>query len=105
MIKLKKGVFMLLVLVATSMFFTSCLTTKTSVGTYTETRGQEYVYARGKQLWLFWGLVPVGRTNVNTPANGNCEVVTRFKFGDVLIGGLTGGILTSYSITVKAKKN
>lgn len=105
MIKLKKSVFMLLVLVATSIFFTSCMTTKTSVGNYTETQGQEYIYAKGKQLWLFWGLVPVGRTNVNTPGDGNCEVVTRFNFGDVLIGGLTGGIVTSYSIKVIAKKN
>jgi len=83
---------------------TSCMTTKTSVGAFKETQGSEYTYAKGKQLWLFWGIMPLGRTNVNTPGDGNCEVITRFTIGDALISGLTGGILTSYSIKVKAKK-
>ncbi len=86
------------------IFFSSCMTTKTNVGAYKETVGNEYTYAKGKQIWLFWGLVPIGRTNVNTPGNGNCQVITKFNFGDVLISGLTGGIITTYSIKVKAKK-
>lgn len=84
--------------------FSSCMTTKTQVGNYPAETGTEYTYARGKQLWLFWGVVPLGRTNVNTPADGSCEVITRFKFTDVLISGLTAGIITSYSIKVKDKK-
>lgn len=83
---------------------TSCLTTKTSVGAYKEAQGNEYTYAKGKQFWLFWGFLPLGRTNVNTPGDGDCEVVTKFKFVDVLLSGLTGGIVTSYSIKVNAKK-
>ena len=82
----------------------SCMTTKTQVGAFRETQGKEYTYDRGKQMWVFWGLVPIGRTSVNTPVNGNCEVVTKFRFTDVLITGLTGGIVSSYSIKVKAKK-
>ena len=84
--------------------FSSCLTTKTSVGAFKEIQAPEYTYAKGKQFWLFWGLVPLGRTSVNTPGDGNCEVITKFKFLDVLVSGLTGGIVTSYSIKVKAKK-
>jgi hypothetical protein len=80
------------------------MTTKTSVGAFKETQGNEYTYAKGKQFWLFWGILPLGRTNVNTPGDGNCEVITRFNVGDALISGLTGGIVTSYSIKVKAKK-
>jgi hypothetical protein len=41
---------------------------------------------------------------VNTPSNGNCQVVTKYKFSDVLITGLTGGIVSSYSIKVEVKK-
>lgn len=78
--------------------------TKTSVGQFTQTQGDEYTYAQGKQLWLFWGIIPLGRTNVSTPADGSCEVITKYNFGDFLIGGITGGILTSYTIKVKAKK-
>jgi hypothetical protein len=84
--------------------FNSCMTTKTSVGEYTETEGDVYTYADGKQFWLFWGLIPLGRTDVNTPADGNCQVITRARFGDFLISALTGGIVTSYSIDVKAKR-
>lgn len=82
----------------------SCMTTKTPVGKYLETPGKEYTYSKGKQFWVLWGLFPVGRTNVNTPADGNCQVVTKFKFIDLLISGCTGGIVTSYSIKVEAKK-
>ncbi len=82
----------------------SCMTTKTNVGTYKEIQGEEYTYAKGKQLWLFWGLIPLGRTDVNTPNDGNCQVITRHNFGDVLIGGITGGILTSHTIKIKAKR-
>lgn len=87
-----------------SILLSSCMMTKTSVGAYKESTGKEYTYDKGKQMWLFWGLVPIGRTDVSTPTNGECEVITKFKFTDVLISGLTGGIVTSYSIKVKAKK-
>ncbi|MBE7510420.1 MAG: hypothetical protein HS118_09520 [Bacteroidia bacterium] len=94
--------FLFAVILTTAL--TSCMTTKTSVGAFRETQGSEYTYAKGKQFWLFWGILPLGRTNVNTPGDGNCEVITRFNIGDALISGLTGGIVTSYSIKVKAKK-
>jgi hypothetical protein len=83
---------------------TSCMTTKTSVGEYKESTGTVYTYSKGKQMWLFWGFVPLGRTNVNTPGNGNCEVITRYNVGDVLVSTLTFGLITSYTIKVKAKK-
>lgn len=87
-----------------SIFLTSCMTTKTSVGAFRETQGKEYTYAKGKQVWLFWGIIPIGRTNVNTPGDGNCEVTTKFNFGDFLITGLTAGIVSTYTIKIKAKK-
>ncbi len=87
-----------------SITFSSCLTTKTSVGAYRETQGSEYTYAKAKQLWLFWGLMPLGRTSANTPGDGNCEIITKFTIGDFLISGLTGGLITSYTIKVKAKR-
>jgi hypothetical protein len=86
------------------LFSTSCLTTKTNVGMYQQKQGTEQTFEKGKQLWLFWGLIPLGRTSVSTPSDGDCQVVTKFKFSDVLISGLTGGILYSYSIEVKVKK-
>lgn len=92
------------VLITISTSMTSCMTTKTDVGAYREKQGNDYTYAKGKQLWLFWGIMPLGRTSVNTPGDGNCQVVTRFNAGDFLISGVTFGIITSQTIKVKAKK-
>ncbi len=86
------------------ILLTSCLTTKTSVGAFAESEGQKYTYAKGKQMWLFWGMIPVGRTNVNTPGDGACQVITRFNVVDFLISGITGGILTTETIKVVAKR-
>ncbi len=82
----------------------ACMTTKTNVGNYQEMQGEEYTYAKGKQLWFLWGIFPLGRTAVNTPKHGNCQVVTRYYFGDFLIAGLTAGLLRSYTIKVVAKR-
>lgn len=101
---LKKHLLLLTLLVMSCLLLPSCMTTKTSVGAYQEKQGKEYTYAKGKQFWLFWGIMPLGRTNVNTPGDGDCEITTKFTFGDVLISGLTGGIVTAYSIRVKAKE-
>lgn len=38
------------------------------------------------------------------PHRGDFAVLTKLKLGDFLISGITGGIITSYTITVKAKK-
>ena len=80
------------------------MTTKTSVGAYKETQGSEYTYSKSKQMWLFWGIMPIGRTNTSTPTNGSCQVITRFNVTDALISCLTGGILTTETIKVRAKK-
>ena len=94
----------LLLLSIIMISITSCMMTKTPVGKFTETPGKEYTYSKGKQFWLFWGMIPVGRTSLSTPTDGVCQVVTKYRFGDLLISGLTGGIVTSYSNKVEAKK-
>ena len=94
----------LTVVLIISSLLSSCMMTKTQVGEFREQEGKEYTYAKAKQIWLFWGIVPLGRTDVSTPADGNCEVVTKRNFGDMLITFLTGGIVTTYTIKVNAKK-
>ncbi len=102
-----RKVLILLVASLILSLLSSCMTTKTSVGTFKEksaNTGRTYTYAKGKQIWLFWGLLPMGRTDVSTPPDGNCRVVTKLKPLDVIITGVTGGIVTLYSIKVEAKK-
>ena len=101
---MKTRILQVAIILFLGLCFNSCMTTKTQVGAFRETPGKEYTYAKAKQIWLFWGVIPVGRTSCNTPANGNCEVVTRLKLVDILISCLTGGIVTTYSVKVVAKK-
>lgn len=102
--KIKNFIFAMISIAVITMSLNSCMMTKTSVGEYKQQTGEEYTYAKGKQLWIFWGIVPLGRTSVATPPDGNCEVVTKLKFGDFLISGITAGIITSQTIKVNAKK-
>lgn len=74
------------------------------MGAFKETEGQIYTYAKGKQVWLFWGFLPAGRTSVNTPGDGNCKIITRVNLTDVIISTVTAGIVTTQTIKVKAKR-
>jgi hypothetical protein len=104
--RLKKMKMKKITIISLALFvISSCMTTKTPVGKFNEQVGKEYKYAKGKQLWLFWGILPLGRTNVNTPSDGNCMVITRFNFTDILVSSLTAGIITTQTIKIKAKRN
>ena len=81
------------------------MTTKTSVGSFNQEQGDEYKYAKSKQVWLVWGLIPLGRTDVSTPGDGNCEVITRLNVIDFFVNTLTGGFVRSRTIKVKAKRD
>ena len=94
----------LIITLTVSLSLSSCMTTRTTVGTYQDEPGTEYTFDKGKQFWLFWGIIPIGRTDIDTPTDGDCEVITKFKLVDIIISGVTFGIITSYSIKVKAKE-
>lgn len=93
----------LIALIAFVFSLSSCLTTKTDVGIYRQQTGDSYTYAKSKQVWILWGWIPMGRTNTATPPDRNCRIITRFNLVDVLISGLTGGIVITRTIKVKAK--
>jgi hypothetical protein len=97
-----KNTFILLAAVMFTM--SSCMTTATTTGTYLEEPGNPYTYAKGRQLWLGYGLIPLGKTDVNAPSDGNCQVISKFTFGDFLISGVTFGIVSSRTIIVKDKQ-
>ena len=83
---------------------TSCMTTKTPVGKFTQTEGKTVTYSKAKQIYFLWGVFPLGRATAATPEDGNCQVVTKHNFGDFLITGLTGGIVSTQTIKVEVKK-
>lgn len=83
---------------------TSCMVTQTNVGKYTESKGTEYTYSKAKQMWIFWGLVPIGHTHTETPADGNCQVVTQMNALDGILTYITVGFFGMQTIKVKAKR-
>ena len=101
---IRQKLVMFFVTVSIAALLSSCMMTKTSVGAFKETRGNEYTFSKGKQWWLFWGIIPIGRTDLSTPTDGSCQVITRYNFVDFLISGVTAGILTTETIRVVAKR-
>ena len=102
---MKKNLTMLL-LAAAVLLLPSCYATRTSVGGYREeakeAQARTYTYAKGKQVYLLWGLIPLGRTSVATPTSGKCEIKTRHGFGDAVVSIITGGIISMQTIKVTA---
>lgn len=93
-----------LILIMSVSFLMSCMTTQTAVGTYNEKPGTVYSYSKVRQVYLFWGCLPVGHAQAKTPEDGICEVVTRHDGVDLLITIVTSGIVTTYTIEVNDKK-
>lgn len=98
---MKIAKFIVIILIASLL--SSCMTTRTNVNRYKETSGQTYRYAKGKQLYLFWGLIPLGRATVATPTEVPCQIRTSHSFFDLLCTSITGGILSMQTIKVMAK--
>lgn len=92
-----------IVMILTVCLLSSCMTTRTSMNKYKETSGQTYKYSKGKQCYLFWGLVPIGRTSVSTPVGEPCQVRTSFRLFDAICSSITGGIFSMQTIKVMAK--
>ena len=101
---MKKILILSAFILALAILMSSCMMTKTPVGNFRTTQGSTYTYAKGKQVWLFWNLIPLGRTSVATPATGSCQVITKFNLIDILVSGLTVGIVDMETIKVEAKK-
>ena len=86
------------------LFLPSCMITQTSVKNFDELSGQEYYYSKGKQNYLFWGLLPMGKPNVTTPQKEACQVRTKQSFVDGLVSTLTAGIFSMQSVDIVAKR-
>lgn len=100
-----KKIKFLVCLAIASVCLSSCMVTKTAVGNYKEGKGQAYSYSKDRQGYLFWGLLPVGKCNVTTPTDQDCEVRTRTTFVDGLVSTITGGIYSMQTVQVMVKKD
>ena len=94
----------ILLVMSVLMFLPSCMTTNTNVKNYDDLDGQEYYYAKGKQNYLFWGLMPLGKPNIQVPEDEPCQIRTTTTFVDGLVSDLTIGIFCMQSVRVLTKR-
>ena len=101
---MKKSI--ILILLGALIVLPSCMTTRTSTYGYNEATGKEYFFDHGKQCYLFWGLLPLGRRQLEVPKNKQpIQVRTRVGFVDGLVTTLTAGIFSMQTIRVVAKRS
>lgn len=94
------------IIAVVAVVMTSCYTTRTYTGNFIEQtdHGDTNVmpYSKAKQWYVIGSLVPLGMKHAPTPSTGNCEVVTKTKFVDALLGECTLGLFAVRTIEVNA---
>jgi hypothetical protein len=94
-----------LAILTISTLLSSCYVSHTTIGSGPVGNDRNTVnYSSTKQLYLFWGLVPIGQKQADVPKDGNCQVKTSLKVVDAIVYTLTGGILSMQTIQVITKK-
>lgn len=93
-------------LLAVSFLLSSCYTAHFTVGDGpVKDKGAQTTYDKGKQMWLFWGLININEGQTATPSNGNYMIKTKTTFVDAVITVITGGIFTMKTVKTKVKKD
>lgn len=102
-----KHLFQILAILMTCLLLTtSCLTHRHTVGDGpVGAQGRTEVYSRAKQVYIFWGLVPLGRPQPAAPSHGDYQIKTGYNIGDALLSVVTGGILQFRTIRIIVHKD
>jgi predicted small secreted protein len=97
---MKKTVQITAAILFSCVVLTSCFTTTHVVGS-----GGTGETTKAKQWFALWGLVPINSVNTQQMAAGKTDytVTTKFTFGDMVIGAITG-IVTIRPMSVEVKK-
>lgn len=94
---MKKLTSILLVTVA-MMSLSSCYSHRVDVAGYTRDFGEEKMYDRAKQFYLFEGLIPLGRATLKTPSDGVCQIRTYYSPIDAFVTIITGGLFSMRTV-------
>lgn len=105
---MKKFKFLIALILAT-ILLPSCMKTQTYVGDYQRQtyNGSEnyYEYFKGRQSYLFGGLIKLGDCEPDTPPQGTCEILTKQSFVDALLSSLTFNIVTFQTVQINAVRD
>lgn len=73
--------------------------------------GNDFVVTK-QALWLFWGLMPISVPKIDEVIGPriadhegiqNLRITTQIGFIDIVISGITGGVLTSQTVIIQGK--
>jgi hypothetical protein len=73
--------------------------------------GTDFVVTK-QALWLFWGLMPISVPKIDEVIGPkiadhegiqNLKITTQLGFIDIVISGITGGVLTSQTVIIQGK--
>jgi hypothetical protein len=85
------------------ILITSCGATKVQVGNYNNIDCKTTLYKKSKDIYLFWDIVPIKRTEKKIKVKDYEKVVRRDFFDNVIFYG-TAGIFSFYSVKINTKK-
>ena len=97
-----KSIKYLVIMVLMMSVMSSCYVTQSTVGDVSKSAKTEK-YSKSKQFYLFWGIVPLGKNEPSAPSD-DYIIESKFKFGDVLLSGLTAGIVGARTSVVYVEK-
>src|SRR5581483_8665397 len=83
----------------------SCYVNRTTIGDGPVGKSEAAKYGKAKQMYLFWGLVPLGFSQPAAPMECGYQIKTSFNFFDMLVSGLTGGIFGMRTVKVLVNKD
>ena len=100
---MKKLIFLLIL--GASLCLNSCMTHRHTVGDGPVGKiGRIDTYSTTKQMYLFWGLMPLGHSQGAIPTHGNYQIKTSHNIVDAFLTGITGGIFSVRTVKVYVKK-
>src|SRR5579863_5893854 len=82
----------------------SCFVNRTTVADGPIGKEKSIKYAKAKQMYLFWGLVPIGQAQPRTPVECGYQVKSVFNFWDMLVSTITGGIFDLRTVKILVRK-
>lgn len=87
--------------IALLLLGTSCMTHRHTIGEGpVGARGKTKIHSRAKQMYLFWGLVPLGRPEPHRPNHHNYQIKTGANFGDAVLSTITLGLVQWRTIRI-----
>lgn len=63
----------------------------------------ERVYSSDRNFYLIGGLIPLNQPHPRVPDDGNYQIKSSYNLVDILIIGLTGGLITSRKTKILVK--